>query len=162
MRGISRMKEPQHAEDLCWVSRFAAAEAGAGVNDLPAPVQDIGCGDEETSVWEPLIRRLDVRGMPRRPSAERDEQAERLGDPGCWIDQQRGAHRFCTMKFRRRADGEPAGAELPDLGQEGTELGEMRLTRLTANARMKAQYDRAGTAPVGDLDRIAVSIVQCE
>ena len=64
-------------------------------------------------MWEPLVRRLDVRGMPRRPSAERDEQAERFGDPRCWIDQQRGARRFRTMKFHRRADGEPAGAELP-------------------------------------------------
>ena len=59
MRGISRMKEPQYSEDLCWVIRFAAAEAGAAVNDLPAPVQGIRCGDEQTSVWVPLIRRLD-------------------------------------------------------------------------------------------------------
>jgi hypothetical protein len=71
MRGISCTKEPQHAEDLCWVSRFAAAEAGAGVNDLPAPVEAIGCGNEEIPVWEPLIRRPEVGGLPRRLSAKR-------------------------------------------------------------------------------------------
>jgi hypothetical protein len=110
-------------------------------------------------VWEPLIRRLDVGGMLRRLSAKRDDEAERRGDPCCWIDQQRGAHCLCAMRVRRRADSEPSGAELPDLGQEGNELAEMGVTRLTANARMKAQYDRANTVPSGDLDRIAVCIM---
>ena len=87
-------------------------------------------------MWEPPIR-LDVGGLPGRRSAERDAQAERPGDPGCWIDQQRGAHLFCALRVRRRADGEPASAELPDLGQEGNELDEMRVTRLTTNARLE-------------------------